>query len=1147
MLTLTLLLHCFLVSTLQQTIKISKMKKNLVLYFLFLSFLSFSQVTKSTISGTVKTNKGTNLAGASVSVIHTPTGTKYFATTNKSGSYSIASVRPGGPYTVKVSYVGYKPTEVDEINAPLGATATVDVVLEETQNALQEVVVKSTNKKGAFNKGRTGASQQFSTREINAVPIIGSRSINAVTKYNANAGANGSFGGQDSRLNNFTIDGSVFNNGFGLGSDAQAGGRTGSTAISLDAIEQLQVNIAPFDVRQSGFTGSGINAVTRSGTNEVEGSVYHSFRSNKESFVGTKAGVTKIVPATFDEKIYGVRIGLPIIKDKLFFFGNFETIDNISPATTWTASNSPNRGAQISDPTVEDLNKVSNILSGLGYQTGPFEGFDAKRESKKFLTRLDWNINDNHKLTTRFVFHNSSSDELTSNSNSLGFGNRRTNANSISYKNSGYVIKDNTRSIVLELDSKFSEKWSNNFSAGYDLQIEDRDLQGGGLFPTIDIKNGANGYIAAGLDPFTQGNKLDYSTLHFTNNVTGNFGNHTLIFGANYERFVSNNSFFPGSNGVYVFNSLADFESSTTGLAPGAVSVADPAKIARFQYRYSALPGGAEPLQVLKSNKIDLYAQDTYKVNDDIKLTFGLRASRVSFEDTALENPAVTALTFAKGEKFNTGEMPKAQYLFEPRLGFNIDVKGDSKTILRGGTGIFSGRPPFVFLSNAIGNNGVLTGFVDASGDAIANGGYGFTTNTSQFTPANATLPSTFDLAFTAKDYKFPQTWKTTIAVDQKLPFGFVGTIESIFSKNINEVFYYNANLAAPTGTLNGSVSGDNRPYFAGTDNGTRLNNNVSNGIVLDNSNKGYFYSTTVKLEYPYQKGLWGSLAYTRSDAYDLLSAGSIASGSWTGARSINGNNDLALSISNNNTPHRVVAVLGYKIDYGKNVGASTSINIGYIGEQAGAFSYAYGSDVNGDRVNGNDLLFVPNKASDLRFVDITQTVGTIPATPTSPQINGSSIVLYTAAQQAEAFDKFIDQDPYLSTRRGKYVERNSNVLPMLHRIDLSVTQDFYIKIKGKKNSFQFRADILNFGNLLNRAWGISQRATATNGNILSVSQAPSFNSTNTALSYTPGYQMAFQTDADGKRFLAKDTFQKNASVFDVWQAQFTLRYTFGK
>jgi Carboxypeptidase regulatory-like domain len=1114
---------------LRKLYKRTTMKKALFLMLFFFTCIGFAQVTKSSISGTVKSSKGETLPGATVEVKHVPTGTKYFANTDANGGYSIPAIRPGGPYTVTVSFVGYKPSTITEINAPLGNNVTVNVKMEDETNALQEVVVTKSSS-AVFSKGRTGASQQFSNREINAVPIIGSRSITAVTKYNANAGANGSFGGQDSRLNNFTIDGSVFNNGFGLGNEAQAGGRTGSTAISLDAIEQLQVNIAPYDVRQSGFLGSGINAVTRSGTNEIEGSVYHSFRNNKKEFLGTKAGRTEFVPGKFDEKIYGIRVGAPIIKDKLFFFGNFETIDNTSPATTWTASNSNLGGAQISDPSIEDLNKVSDLLKRFGYETGPYEGFDAVRASKKFLGRIDWNVNDNNKLSFRYVHHDSSSDELTSNSNSLGFGNRRTNANSLSYKNSGYVIKDNTRSVVFELDTKLSSSWDNSFSAGYDYQNEDRALQGGGIFPTIDIKKGNNNYIAAGLDPFTAGNKLDYSTLHFTNNLTKRAGKHTYVMGVNFERFTSNNSFFPGSNGVYIFDSLADFESAALGVpANGSVSTGG-ALPSRFQYRYSALPGGAEPLQVLKSNKIDVYGQDQYKVSDNLQLTYGLRASRISFENTAIENPAVTGLTFADGEKFNTGKMPKAQYLFEPRFGFNLDVAGDGKTQVRGGTGVFTGRPPLVFLSNAIGNNGVLTGFVDNSGDALIAANNGFTPNPAQyFTPTTPTLPTTFDLAFTDEDYKFPQSWKTNVAVDQKLPFGFIGTLESIYSKNINEVFYYNANLASPTGTLNGTVSGDDRAYFAGNDNGVRINNNVSNGIVLSNSNKGYFYSTTIKLEYPYQKGLWGSFAYTRSDAYDLLSAGSIAAGSWTGARSVNGNNDLPLSLSNNNTPHRLVGILGYKIEYGKNnSGASTSINLGYIGEQTGAFSYFYGGDLNGDRVNNNDLLYVPLKATDLRFVDITQNVG------------GNNQVLYTAAQQAEAFDKYIEQDSYLRSRRGQYVERNSKTLPMLHRLDLSVTQDFFLKIAGKKNSFQFRADILNFTNLLNSAWGVSQRPTASN--ILGVSQQASIGN-----NYIPGVQMALQTDEQGKRFLAKDTFQKNASVFDVWQAQFTLRYIFGK
>lgn len=1121
------------------------MKKVIFLFILFLTYSGYSQVTTSAISGTVKTSAGKALVGAAVEIKHVPSGTKYLSTTNDAGNYGAPSVRPGGPYTVKVSYVGFKTSETIEVMAPLGNNINVKVVMEPEINALQEVVVKTASTKNAFAKNRTGAAQQFSTREINAIPVTGARSITAITKYNANAGANGTFGGQDSRMNNFTIDGSVFNNGFGLGGESQAGGRTGASAISLDAIEQLQVNIAPFDVRQTGFTGSGINAVTRSGTNEVEASAYSSMRSSEPNFIGTTPGEVRIIPGTFEERIYGGRFGAPIIKDKLFIFGSYEMIDNTSPATTWTSTGSPLGGGQVSAPTFTQMQDLSNFMRDkFGYVTGPWENFDAKRESRKFLIKLDWNINNNNKFSIRYIQHDSFSDEMISNSNSLGIGSRRTNPFAMSFQNSGYVQRDDTKSIVAQLDTKFSNKLFNNFIAGYTYQNEDRALfPGSTMFPTIDIRDGAplpapavgfsggtRNFISLGLDPFTPGNKLDYSSFHITNNLTKYAGNHTLLFGFNYENRVSNNSFFPGSNGVYVFNSLDQFylAANESLAANGAPTVNNRPDL--FQYRFSALPGGAEPLQVVKSHKFDVYFQDDYKVSDNLKMSFGIRATRMSFENTGLENPAVTALSFRNGEKFNTADMPKAQFLFEPRVGFNLDVTGNGNTQVRGGTGVFTGTPPYVFISNGIGNNGALTGFIESTTA-------GFTANPTP--PANPTAPSSFDLAFTDRNFKFPQVWKSTIALDQKLPFGLIGTIEGVYNRNINEVYYYNTNFADAVGTLNGTVSGDNRDLFGSTSvgtstsvnlNGVRNNNNVSNAIVLSNSSKGEFYSTTVKLELPYRKGLWGSVAYTRSETFDLMSTGSIASGSWNGARSVNGNNNLDLASGNNNTPHRIVGVIGYKIEYGKKAGAATSINFGYIGEESGTMSYTYGGDLNRDGISNNDLLFVPLKASDLRFAPITQNLG------------GSSQVLFTEAQQQEAFDKYIDQDPYLSTRRGQYAERNSNILPMLHRVDMSITQDFFLRISGKKHSFQFRADILNFGNLLNRTWGVTQRFTNPNILTVSVPNAPS-----AANNFTPTYQMGFQTDNQGKRFLARDTTVKNGSTFDVWQAQFTLRYTFGK
>jgi hypothetical protein len=488
----------------------------------------------------------------------------------------------------------------------------------------------------------------------------------------------------------------------------------------------------------------------------------------------------------------------------------------------------------------------------------------------------------------------------------------------------------------------------------------------------------------------------------------------------------------------------------------------------------------------------------------------------IGFENTAIENPAITAMTFANGAKFNTGVMPKTQVLFEPRIGFNWDVNGEKKTQVRGGSGVFTGRPPYVFISNQVGNNGVLTGFIDVSGAAATN--YGFTANPNKyFIPSKPTLPSSFDIALTEEDYKFPQVWKSNLAVDQKLPFGLVGTVEFLFNKNLNAVHYYSANLDNPTGKFTGV---DQRSRFAGNDNGVRINDNVSNAIVLTNKSQGDYRSMTLKLEMPYRKGVWGSLAWTTSNATDFMSAGSIASGSWTGARSVYGNNNLDLSNSDFNIPNRIVGLFGYKLEYGGEYGGSTSFSVGYIGSQNGAYSYTISGDMNGDRVFNNELIFIPKAGTDIKF---------------APSVVGTTT--YTEAEQQAALEAYIQQDKYLSANRGQYAARNASVLPMLHRFDLSVVQEFFVKVKGKRNTLQLRADILNFGNMLNDSYGVSQRVT--NPQILA------YSSVNTA--GEPLYKLATQKNVNGSTTLIKDTYQYNSSVFDVWQAQIGLRYIFGR
>ena len=1074
----------------------------------------FAQVTTSSVSGNVKDNKGVNIYGATVEAVHKPTGTKYYASTNAVGNYGISAVRPGGPYTIKITFVSFKPVVIEDQYAALGSGINLDVVLEDEASVLKEVVVTS-SRSGLISKSRTGASQQFSKREINAVPIIGSRTINDITKYNAN-GNGRSFGSQDSRLNNFTIDGSVFNNGFGLGSTSQAGGRTGSTAISLDAIEQLQVNIAPFDVRQSGFVGAGINAVTRSGTNEIEGSVYMSYKDQKSPFLGNKAAGIEVVPNKFSDQIYGIRVGAPIIKNKLFIFANYEGGRSVTPATTWTSRYSPNPSAQVSLPTYTEMATLSNYLSTkFGYETGPWENYDNKSNSDKFLIKLDYNLNDKNKISARYVWHNSASDVNISNSQTIGNGFRTQRPESMSFQNSGYVIQDNTRSTVVEWNSKLSDTWDLNLILGYDQQIEDR--KDTNKFPTVDIRNGnatpptTATYISFGADPFTPGNRLNYDNLHGTLNITKRQNKHTFLIGANFEKFQSNNSFLPGIQGAYIFNSLTDFYTAADQfIATGLPSTLLPQ---RFQLRYSALPGKAEAIQVLKSNKLDLYIQDEIKFNNRFKLTLGLRATIVDFENTAITNSTVANYPFLNGKKYDTGVMPDKQLLWEPRLGMNLDVFGNAKTQLRGGFGLFTGKPPYVFVSNQIGNNGVLTGFISASPAT----GYGFTTTPTQFAPANAAtaVPTSFNLAFTETSYKFPQVFKIDLAVDQKLPFGFIGSIEGIFNKNVNETFYYNANQDAPVGTFNGP---DNRPRFARTDPGVRIQDNVSIAAVLANSSRGYYQSATFKLDYPNNRGVFGSLAYTISESRDLMSAGTTADASFNSALSVNGNNALTPSLSDNDIPHRIVGLLGYRFEYGTKIIGATTFNVGYIGEQSGRFSHSINGDMNGDQINNNDLMFIPNNGSQIQF----QTL-----------VTGGNT--YTALQQQQAFEYYIANDPYLNSRRGQYAERNAIALPMLHRVDLSVTQDISFKVRGKLQSFQVRADILNFGNLLNNDWGVSQRSTAP--------RLLTYRSTN--VGGEPVYTFATQTNPDGTSQLVKDRFSKNSSQFEVWQAQLTLRYSF--
>jgi hypothetical protein len=1090
------------------------------LVFLFMSVASFAQVTSSSIGGVIKDKKsGETLIGASIIAVHVPSGTRYAAVTDVNGSFFLPSVRVGGPYKVTTTYVGYKENIEDNVYASLGTTATVNMILQEEGTVLDAVEV-TYKKNDIFSGNRTGAATTFGRENLNSLPTL-NRNINDITKYNA-YGNGRSFGGQDPRYNNFTIDGSVFNNGFGLGSSAAAGGRTGSSAISLDALEEVQLNIAPFDIRQSGFAGAAINAVTRSGTNEISGSAY-TFIKNKK-WVGTSAAGTALPPTltNITENSYGFRIGGPLIKNKLFFFANGEFLKRSIPALDYVLNRSGATG-NVSRTTAADLEDLSSfMLTNFNYDMGAIDGYNNDNKSNKFLARIDYNINDNNKLAFRYSHHDSEADQLISQSNSgnlAGNGNRTNRAEALSAQNTGYKILDNTRSFVAELNSTFKNKLSNNLIVTYNKQIEDRKYRTG-LFPTVDILKDGVTYTTIGFDPFTPDNKLNYSTFNATNNLTYYAGKHKLTGGLAYEYFKSNNLFYFSSNGVWVYNSIADFKAAALESKNNPTASAITA--ARFNYRYSLLPDGSAPWQTLQVHTTSAYVQDQYAVNNKLNITYGVRADYLAVAQTAnsyynsrLTDTLKGKFSTADGQALtlNTSLMPKAKVYFSPRFGFNYDVFGDKKTQIRGGTGLFLTRVPYVLISNQLGNNGVNIGAINVTNTKA----YPFTTDPTKYKPTNTDASKLTGYTVNANDenLKFPQLWKTNIAIDQKLPLGFVVTLEGIYNKFYNQLNYYDANLRTATTNFTGSDTRLRYPNSVASTNSRFLNTTIGNAYVLSNNSKGDATSFTFKLERNAQKGLTGMFGYTYGLAKDLAFVASTVSAN---VPSVRGVNYLDLSYSDNDLRNRFVGYLNYRINYGGNFGGSTMFTLGCVSASGFKTSYIYSNDANGDGLT-NDLVYVPASASELNFNPLT-----------------TSGITFTAQQQRDALDAFINNSKYLSSRRSNYAERNGAEFPWLTRFDFTVTQDFYVKVGDKKNTIQIRADIINASNLLNDKWGVGNDATTT---------AP-LRYISSDANGKPTYTLATQVDqATGQTILVRDAFIKSKSLSDVYQIQLGLRYIF--
>ena len=920
-------------------------------------------VTTGSITGVVTDAQGLAIPGASVVAVHAPSGTTYEGVTRDDGRFSMPGVRVGGPYNVTATLAGFQPTTTADVFVSLGVSA--DIVVKLGNVAVEETVTVTATTDPVFASSRTGAATAVKRDEIATLPTVSGR-ISDVTRLTPQASGS-SFAGQDNRLNNITVDGSYFNNSFGL--QGQPGDRTGVAPISLEAIEQIQVSVAPFDVRQGNFVGASVNTVTRSGTNKLIGSFYHRFRN--EDFVGTEAKGLAVNPGTFTFRNTGGWAGGPILKNKWFAFGTYEDELDKRPITTFQSNpgGQPAAGS-ITRVQASDLTALSaRLQSQFGYETGPFDNLNDETPAKRFLLRSDYNVNSNHKVSFRYNYLDSITDVYMSGSSSLGFGRPTFTTNFLGFQNSNYQIMENIKSGIGEWNWVIGSTMANSLIAGYTTQDESRNSRGE-LFPFVDVLDGSGlGYTSFGFEPFTPNNELRYNTFQLQDNLTKFMGKHTLTFGGSLERYQSENVFFPGKQSAYVYNSLTDFYTDINDLAANPNRTTSPVNLRRFQVRYINIPGLDKPVQPLKVWYGGAYAQDEWRPKSGLTVTAGLRFDVPLFGDTAFDNPNVDALTFRAADgsavSYNTGKLPDAKILWSPRVGFNWDVSGNQVTQLRGGTGVFTGKPAYVWISNQVGNTGVLTGFVQADNTTA----YPFSPNIDKYKPATVTgaPAASVDLAVTEPDFKFPQVWRTNVAVDRKLWGGMVGTFEYIYNKDVNGISYINANLPAAQSAFAGA---DSRPRWVGTSCGTpsavpcvtRINNaagnQITNAIVLGNQTEGTSWNVAGTLAKTTRFGLSVRGAYSYGESRNTVDAGSIASGSFTGNPIYYDPNNPTLGYSNASPGHRVYLQASYSKEYFKF--GATTVSVFWEGRTNGNTSYIFSGDMNGDTATNNDLIYIP-------------------------------------------------------------------------------------------------------------------------------------------------------------------------------------------
>lgn len=1053
----------------------NKLFLSTALFFAAVSF-AMAQVTTSNIRGTVTDDQNEPLLGANVVAVHTPTGTKYGVITNEDGRFNLLNLRVGGPYEVTISYIGFKEQQQNDIFLSLGKTFNLNVSLLTESQALDEVVVVS-DRGGTFGSDRTGSETSVNRRELTRLPTI-SRSQSDFTRLEPSSSSNGSFGGRNDQYNNFSLDGAIFNNPFGLDA-ATPGGQTSAQPVSLDAIDQIQVSNAPYDVTQSGFTGASVNAVTKSGTNEFYGTAYGFFRN--DDLTGGKIDGDDIFKTGLEQTQYGLSIGGPIIKDKLFFFVNFERDELTELGTDGFVPNRGSGAANESRVLASDFQLVDDLLrqvvvgedaqgNAIFYNPGAYEGFNFDQESTKGILKLDWNINDKNRLAIIYNFLNASKGK-PANRNAIAF--RGPDTSVLQFENAGYEINNNINSVQVELNSTLQDDMTNKLQMGY-THFDDFRNPFSSPAPSIQIldASGTSSYIIAGHEPFSINNRLDQKVFQVTDNLNIFKGNHTYTIGFSFEKFQFDNSFNLGAYGAqgvfFPTTTITDFPAFASS---GALQAAFDDAIAAnrsLEANGTGNPGGWS-LAETNVGQLSFYLQDEWNATENFKLTYGLRFDRPLYFDTRskiaenIERKGGANGTYIpsieyfdpetdQGIQLDSEQLPSTKWLVSPRVGFNWDVKSDKTLQLRGGSGLFTGRFPFVWLGNQV--QGV----------------------------------DFFFYQLVDPDFQWPQVWRTNLGLDKRFENGLILTTDLSYTKDINAAHVQNWGLNSPGANLSGV---DNRPIYTNDDK-SQIFGGPTNAYVFTNSDQGRIFNATVKAQKTWENGLYAMLAYNYLDSKEVNSIDAEITGDAFAGNAVVGNaNTDVLSFSRYGDTHRFIGVLSKAFKTG------TTVSTFFEYAQGGRFNYIYGGDINNDGSSINDLLYVPT-ASEIG------------------QMN------FSGPGQAEAFEAFIQQDDYLSGRRGQYAERYAAVAPWRSSWDVKILQDITIT---DKNKFQLSLDVLNIGNLINSKWGVIEQPAFNQLLGVTVDDAN-----------VPTY--SFDTNLT-------NTFVSNTSILSRWRAQVGVRYIF--